>query len=103
MGFVKSWGYLVLCRLLLGVFEVEFTQPRSSVLDFDNFSAVLIFPIPVVYHRNMVGVEGFLADPIIDLTRYKRHEVQKRYVCLSGRLAISLTKYAALQFSTCFP
>jgi MFS family permease len=24
MGFVTSWGYLVLCRVLLGVFEAGF-------------------------------------------------------------------------------
>lgn len=72
--------------------------PKSSSLDI--FSSVLIFSIPVVYHRNMVSVEGFLADPDINLTRYKRHEVHKRYVTFNGQISISLTKYAAFQFFT---
>ncbi|KAG5350680.1 hypothetical protein C0989_009846 [Termitomyces sp. Mn162] len=29
MGFVPQWGYLVLCRTLLGVFEVGLTQVTS--------------------------------------------------------------------------
>lgn len=48
----------------------------------------------------MVSVEAILADPDIDLTRYKRHEVHKRYVAFSDQFSISLTKYAAFQFST---
>lgn len=78
--------------------KIYTTQKLGSSLDI--FSSVLIFPSPVIYHRNMVSVEVFLADPDIDLTRYKRHEVHKRYVTFRGQLSISLTKYAAFQFST---
>jgi hypothetical protein len=77
--------------------KVHTTQKSSSL---DIFSSVLIFPISVIYHRNMVSVEGFLADPDVDLTRYKRHEVHKRYVTFNAQISISLTKYAAFQFST---
>lgn len=78
--------------------KIHTTQKLGSSLDI--FSSGFIFPIPVVYHRNMVRVEGFLPNPDIDLTRYKRHEVHKRYVTFGGQISNSLTKYAAFQFST---
>jgi len=56
MGFVPTWGYLVLCRILLGIFEVCLQSHlyRKDTYDFLFFSSGWLLSRSRVHHHYLV-------------------------------------------------
>ena len=56
MGFVPTWGWLVFCRVFLGVFEVSQRLRHGVSYGSDSFILVLgwLLPSACLHHYDMV-------------------------------------------------
>jgi hypothetical protein len=98
MTFVRSWGWMIICRILMGIFEV------CSQLLFCNsgidivFCSGLVLSRIALYHVNLVcGIVMLNSQySLIFCRRYKRHEVQKRYASRGRGISIRLIAFFSL-------
>jgi hypothetical protein len=83
MGFIPTWGFLVLCRVLLGGLEVRLswlhaTQWSLTCLRRDSFQHSFL--------SRQLGIYFLCSSKITNVTwlarRYTRHELQKRFVAM---------------------